>query len=84
MSTPSPAASILGYQKDTTANAYAPAGSMAPLAGSSPPMLMMVTAAPKPALPKKTMSMLEIMLIAVAVAIGVITLCLLISSSKSR
>lgn len=66
---PSP---IIGYSNDGTQAEF----TMAP---------MLVTLAPasqKP--PKKGLSALEIMLIAMAVAIGVVTLCVLLSVSKQK
>lgn len=62
---------IVGYSEDGTQALFSDAfGTVAPL---------LVTQAPSA---KRRMSTLEILLIAVAVAVGVVTLCLLISVSK--
>lgn len=66
-----PPLQIVGYSEDGTQALYADAfGTLAPL---------MMTTAPTT---KRSMSTLEILLIAVAVAVGIVTLCLLISVSK--
>jgi hypothetical protein len=68
MTTMSP---VLGYSNDPTQAEYT--------AQNNP---LLVTLAPILATKKKSMSALEILLIAIAVAVGVITLCVLLSVSK--
>jgi len=65
--TPSP---IIGYSNDPTQAEYS--------AATAPLMTLTPVLVPK----KKTMSALEITLIATAVAVGVVTLCVLLSASK--
>lgn len=62
---------VLGYSNDPSQAEYT-TGTTAPL---------LVTLAPLIA-KKKTMSALEILLIAIAIAVGVVTLCVLLSVSK--
>ena len=65
---------IVGFSEDGNEAEYAAAF------GTPSPIFLTLA----PSYKKKSMSSLEIMLVAFAVAVGIVTLCLLISGSKKR
>lgn len=69
-----PMQDIVGFSEDGDQADYAAAF------GTPSPIFLTLAPSSK----KKSMSSLEIMLVAFAVAVGVVTLCLLISGSKKR